>query len=322
MAYFMHCNECLLIHSNGTQFHFTNCGHLFCHRCVQSGLLSDSICKVCKKRCKHSLIPGNLKQDILDLFEDDSKLMKKYEKIRSFQKSQTRNYMKKAQIEMKRLKEENTRFKTLNALMEQELTRFKRERQLCKCSKNISSGFASQQPYVLHQGSSQQFPSEKTPNANRMASGTNFSRKFLNDAYIEPIVSSQSRKSQPVLAQINPSFHPDAQVSRNSLHPTKPSIFASNDYSHKLLVKKETPMSFTPRDTPTTSQYATPLDYHKLSAISQQPASQKKLTPRVSLMPKSNLNVLNNFRNYLQCYRNNEGPSISSTYPGSNHFFY
>ncbi|RWS07330.1 RING finger protein C14orf164-like protein [Dinothrombium tinctorium] len=98
--HFVHCNECLSFPSNGTKIYFTTCGHLYCDRCVNSGVLNDSICKNCRQKCGHTLLSANLKPQTLQYFEDDVYFLQKYEKIRNFQKKQTELYLKHSRIEV------------------------------------------------------------------------------------------------------------------------------------------------------------------------------------------------------------------------------
>lgn len=88
---FFHCNNCYVQPGPplNKKFWLTNCGHSFCHDCINT---SDPKCKACSNDCKYIAV-SDMPEDLKQLFSDPVKELKKAVKILSIQNKHCQIYM-------------------------------------------------------------------------------------------------------------------------------------------------------------------------------------------------------------------------------------
>ncbi|CAH1402305.1 unnamed protein product [Nezara viridula] len=88
---FFHCNNCYVQPGPplNKKFWLTNCGHSFCHDCINT---SDPKCKACLNDCKYMAV-NDMPADLKQLFSDPVKELKKAVKILSIQNKHCQIYM-------------------------------------------------------------------------------------------------------------------------------------------------------------------------------------------------------------------------------------
>ncbi|CAE1294675.1 unnamed protein product [Acanthosepion pharaonis] len=95
MVDWLHCNLCFTQPGNGIKFSLTNCGHVYCEKCLTEG--TKESCKMCKAVCSSILLTGKMKPDVEIFFGDPSELIKKQNKqlvqVMEFQKNHRRRFV-------------------------------------------------------------------------------------------------------------------------------------------------------------------------------------------------------------------------------------
>ncbi|XP_038597374.1 RING finger protein 212B [Tachyglossus aculeatus] len=80
-----HCNQCFC--KDAAPFFVTNCGHVFCRKCV-----TEEKCSICGTACKHLALSDNLKPQVKMFFKSPKETALRYlshvSQVWSFQKKQ------------------------------------------------------------------------------------------------------------------------------------------------------------------------------------------------------------------------------------------
>ncbi|CAI9719483.1 finger 212B-like isoform X2 [Octopus vulgaris] len=95
MVDWLHCNLCFNQPGNGIKFSLTNCGHVYCEKCLNEGTREN--CKMCKAVCNSILLTGKMKPDVEIFFGDPFELIKKQNRqliqVFEFQKNHRRRFI-------------------------------------------------------------------------------------------------------------------------------------------------------------------------------------------------------------------------------------
>ncbi|GLV34097.1 nenya [Carabus blaptoides fortunei] len=85
MVFWIHCNKCLMqpTKSTAVELQITNCGHLFCVKCMEPGKLNK--CLVCHAECSTVPVSNSMNPDIAFYFKDTSDMLQKYFQVSEFQ---------------------------------------------------------------------------------------------------------------------------------------------------------------------------------------------------------------------------------------------
>ncbi|ESO91101.1 hypothetical protein LOTGIDRAFT_122474 [Lottia gigantea] len=85
----LHCNLCFCQPGNGIGYNLTNCGHIYCEKCVKEGC--ENRCKMCGAVCTAMKLTSKLKPEVECFFMDPIDLAKKHNKqlmqVMDFQRS-------------------------------------------------------------------------------------------------------------------------------------------------------------------------------------------------------------------------------------------
>jgi len=85
----VHCNNCLrgMQDDKNLAFYFTNCGHMYCQRCVQKN--TSSKCSVCGVAGVRTMVLGsNLPPNIVNMFQNSIKMPQMIYRAMEFQQNQ------------------------------------------------------------------------------------------------------------------------------------------------------------------------------------------------------------------------------------------
>jgi len=84
----VHCNNCVRgIEDRKLAFHFTNCGHIYCQRCVQKN--TSEKCSVCGvPGVRTMVLSSNLPPNVVNMFTNALKLPQKVYRAMEFQENQ------------------------------------------------------------------------------------------------------------------------------------------------------------------------------------------------------------------------------------------
>lgn len=95
MADWLHCNICFRQPGDGVGFSLTNCGHVYCDKCVKTACIDR--CSMCGSVCDKISLTSKMKPEVeifftnpLDMFKKD---MKKFMQVMDFQQNHRRRFL-------------------------------------------------------------------------------------------------------------------------------------------------------------------------------------------------------------------------------------
>ncbi|XP_025115888.1 probable E3 SUMO-protein ligase RNF212 isoform X2 [Pomacea canaliculata] len=132
MADWLHCNLCFLQPGDGTPFHITSCGHIYCDGCVEKG--SKVSCSMCASKCSTLELSGKMKPDVESFFLDPvdvlNKAFKKFVQTWEFQRNHRRrlfSHMSAKVLELNKMVLEATKVVSKMQSLEKEVIKLREE---------------------------------------------------------------------------------------------------------------------------------------------------------------------------------------------------